>query len=129
MTFKTGTEDYTICNFISEPMSITKWAYRILDNTLKEQEKEELTKKFLFSNTELIPVIDNSKSVLVEVDTKKTLNINLNLKVEELERLDTLLKQHMGDFAWEYIDMRGIPSALCTHHIYIKNHSNPVRQP
>ena len=25
--------------------------------------------------------------------------------------------------------MRGIPSKLCTRHIYIKNDSNPVRQP
>ena len=29
----------------------------------------------------------------------------------------------------EYIDIMGIPSALCTHHIYIKNDSKPVHQP
>ena len=77
----------------------------------------------------MVPVIDNSKSGPVEVDLGKTLNINTNLKADELECLITLLKQHKGDFVWEYTDMMGIPSALCTHHIYIKNASNPVRQP
>ena len=41
LTFKTQTKDDTICNFISEPMSITRKSYQILNNTLKEQ--EELT--------------------------------------------------------------------------------------
>ena len=36
LTFKTETEDDTICNFISEPMSVTKRAYQIMDSTLKE---------------------------------------------------------------------------------------------
>ena len=37
LTFKTETADDTICNFISEPTSVTKRAYQILDSTLKEQ--------------------------------------------------------------------------------------------
>ena len=77
----------------------------------------------------MIPVIDNSKSFPVDVDSGKTLNINPNLKADDMECLVTLLKQHKGDFAWEYIDMGGIPSTLCTHHIYIKNDSKIVRQP
>ena len=57
------------------------------------------------------------------------MNINPNLRTDKLVRLITLLKQHKGDFAWEYKNMRGIPSALCTHHIYIKNDSKIVHQP
>ena len=30
---------------------------------------------------------------------------------------------------WEYTNMRGIPSGLCTHQIYIKNNSRLVHQP
>ena len=81
------------------------------------------------SNTKLIPVIDNSKSVPVEFESGKTLNINPNLKANELEHLVTLLKYHMGNFAWEYTYMREIPLSMCTHHIYIKNDSNPIHQP
>ena len=77
--------------------------------------------KTLVSSIELIPVIDKSKSVPVAVELGKKLNTNPNLKVDEMERLVTLLKQHKGYFTWEYIDMRGIPSALCTCHIYVKN--------
>ena len=57
------------------------------------------------------------------------MNINPNLKADELEHLVTLQKQDKGDFVGEYIYMRGIPSALCTHHIYIKNDSKLVHQP
>ena len=55
LTFKTKTEDDTICNFISEPTSLTRQAYHILNNTLKEQEQEqyELIEEALFSNTEI----------------------------------------------------------------------------
>ena len=84
LNFKTETKDDTIYNFISDPTSITKRAYHILNNTLKEREHEELIKEDLVSNTEIIPVIDNSKSVPVEVKLGKTLNINPNLKSNEL---------------------------------------------
>ena len=123
LTFKTKTEDATIWNFISEPTSVTKQAHQILDRTLKERENEELIEESLVSNIELIPVIDNSKSVSVEVDLGKTLNINPNLKANELECLITLLKHHKGDTY-----MRGIPLELCTHHIYIKNDSKFIHK-
>ena len=57
------------------------------------------------------------------------LNINPNLTTNELEHLVRLLQNHTGAFAWEYMEMRGVPSRLCTCHIYIKNDSRPVCQP
>ena len=36
LALKTETGDVTICSFISEPMSVTRQAYHILNNTLKE---------------------------------------------------------------------------------------------
>ena len=65
LTFKTETEDDTICNFISEPMSVTKNRYQILNSTLSEMEQEEITEETLVSNAETIPVIKNSKIILV----------------------------------------------------------------
>ena len=40
LTFKTKTQKDTICNFISEPTSVTRQAYQIMNITLKEQEQE-----------------------------------------------------------------------------------------
>ena len=40
-----------------------------------------------------------------------------------------IAKKSYGAFAWEYTDMRGIPSGLCTNQIYIKKYSRPVHQP
>ena len=51
------------------------------------------------------------------------MNINPNIAPDELECLITLLKQQKGDFSWEYTYMKGIPSNICTHHIYIKSDS------
>ena len=39
LTFKNETEDDTIYSFISKPLSITKHAYQILDNTLSKLEQ------------------------------------------------------------------------------------------
>ena len=74
-------------------------------------------------------MLKNLKSVPVEVESRKTLNINPSLAPDEQERLITLLKKHKGEFSWEYTDMRGIPPNMCTHHIYIKSDSRPVCQP
>ena len=79
--------------------------------------------------THIIPVLKNSKSIPIEVESGKTLNINPSLSLDEQKCLISLLKEHKGAFAWEYTDMRGIPSNLCTHHIYIKSDSRPMCHP
>ena len=129
LTFKDETEDDAINSFISEPTSINKHVYHILNSTLHEEKQENLTEETLVSDTNIIPVLKNSKSIPIEIELGKTLNINLDLAPDELERLITLMKHHKGYFSWEYIDMKGIPSNLCTHHIYIKSDSRPVCQP
>jgi hypothetical protein len=40
-----------------------------------------------------------------------------------------VLQKHSDAFAWDYPDMKGIHPDLCTHHIYIKEGSRPIRQP
>ena len=126
LTFKDETEDDAINNFISEPTSVNKKIYQILNNTIGEKEQENLTEEALINDTHIVSVLKNSKSVPIEVESGKTLNINFSLSLDEQKCLISLLKKHKGAFAWEYIDMRGIPSNLCTHHIYIKSYSQPV---
>jgi hypothetical protein len=77
------------------------------------------------TTTELFPKI-SSKSVIVEIEPGKTLNINPDLSNVETHRLMNLLIEHKESFAWDYMDMKGIPSELCNHHIYTsKKNANP----
>jgi hypothetical protein len=69
--------------------------------------------------TELFPKVI-SKSIAVEIKPRKTLNINPDLSSAETRRLMKLLIEHKEAFSWDYMDMKGISSELCTHHIYIK---------
>ena len=103
--------------------------YQILNITLGKEEQENLTEEALVGDTHIIPVLKNSKSIPIEVESGKNLNINPSLSLDEQNRLISLLKEHKGAFAWEYTDMRGIPSNLCTHNIYIKSDSRPMCQP
>ena len=73
--------------------------------------------------------LENLKSIPIELEPGKNLNINPNLSLDEKKCLISILKEHKGAFSWEYTDMWGIPSNMCTHHIYIKSDSRPVYQP
>ena len=83
MNFKDETKDDAINNFISEPTSINKQIYHIVNATLGEEEQENLTKGTLVSDTHIVPVLKNSKSVPVEIELGKTLNINPSLALDE----------------------------------------------
>jgi hypothetical protein len=69
--------------------------------------------------TELFPKV-SSKSFTIEIEPGKTLNINPDLSIVETRRLMKLLIENKEAFTWDYMDMKGISSKLCTHHIYIK---------
>ena len=96
LTFKNKIEDDMIISFISEPMSSTQHTYHILDSTMSKLEQEELTKEVLFKNVEIVPRLENLKSVAIEIEPGRTLNVNPNLAPDELECLTILLKIHKG---------------------------------
>ena len=129
LTFKEETEDDAINSFISEPMTISKHVYLILNSTLEEEKQENITEETLVSDTSIILVLNNSKSIPIDIEPGKAMNINQDLALDELERLVTLLKWHKGAFSWEYTDMKGGPYNLCIDHIYIKCNSPTMCQP
>ena len=99
LTFKDDIEDDAINIFISEPTFVNKKIYQILNATLGEEEQENLIEETLVSDTHIVPVLKNLKSVPVEIETGKTLNVNPSLAPDEQECLITLLKKHKGAFA------------------------------
>ena len=83
LTFKDETEDDGINDFISEPTSVNKEIYQILNITLGEEEQENIMEEALVSDTHIVPVLKNSKSIPVEIESGKTQNINPSLSLDE----------------------------------------------
>ena len=98
LTFKDETEDDAMNNFISEPASFNKFFYQIPNSTLGEEEQENTIEETLLSDTHIVLVLKSSKSVPVEIEPRKMLNINANLAPNEQKCLITFLKKHKGAF-------------------------------
>jgi hypothetical protein len=155
LSFKDETEDELINYFICDPSIFIQHTHHQLIRVFDPMSQEEMNSE-MFSETvdnqsdsavttfvvianaitaddetltaKLFPKI-NSKSVVVEIEPGKTLNINPDLSNTETRPLMNLLIEHKEAFAWDYMDMKGIPSELCTHHIYIKEECQPIFQP
>jgi hypothetical protein len=136
LSFKDETEDEIINSFISDPSTITPNTYhqlsRIFDPTAQEGVIPEMFSETVVNQvnlvittdtetTELFPKV-SSKSITAEIKPGNTLNINPDLSSAETRHLMKLLIEHKEAFAWDYMDMKGISSELCTHHIYIKEY-------
>ena len=99
----------------------------MFSETIENQNDSAVTTTAVTTNTievddeiaELFPKV-SSKSIVAEIEPGKTLNINPDLSTAETHRLMKLLIEHKEEFVWDYMDMKGIYSKLCTHHIYIK---------
>ena len=97
LTFKDETEDDSINNFINEPTFVNKQIYQILNSTLGEEEQENIIEETLISDTHIVLVLKSSKSVPIEIEPGKTLNINPSITLDEQEHLITLLKNIRGN--------------------------------
>jgi hypothetical protein len=146
LSFKDETKDELINCFICDPSNVTQHTHhqliRVFDPMAQEEMNSEMFSEIVDNQsdsavttvvvttnavttddeivtTELFPKI-SSKSIAVEIEPGKTLNINPDLSSAETHLLMNLLIEHKEAFSWDYMDMKCIPSELCTHHIYIK---------
>jgi hypothetical protein len=143
MSFKDETEDELINIFISDPSVVTQNTYHRLSRIFNPTAHEGVSLE-MFSETvvnqinsaitadtktaELFPKV-SSKSIVVEIKPGKTLNINPDLSSAKIGRLMKILIEHKEEFFWDYMDMKGISSELCTHHMYNKEECRPIFQP
>ena len=116
LTLKDTMEDEVISNFIFEPSSVTFETHNQLTAILEPETEEKLK----YENLPQTSIAISSKSITVEIEPGKTLNINPNLSDAETQQLMKLLRESKEAFAWDYIDMKGISPEFCTHCIYIK---------
>ena len=125
LTLKDAIEDEVISNFISKPSSVTSETHNQLTAILDPKTQQELESKNLPQTSTTI----SSKSITVEIEPSKTLNINPNSSDAETQQLMSLLCENKETFSWDYADMKGISPELCTHRIYIKEGARLVCQP
>jgi hypothetical protein len=123
-SLKDATEDEVINNFICEPSSVTPETHNQLAVLLESDNQENLSSE----NPPQTSTTISSKSIPVEIEPGKTLNINPNLTDAETQQLMKLLLEHKEAFAWDYTNMKGISPELCTHRIYIKEDYQPICQ-
>jgi len=76
LNLKDAIEDELISNFISESSSVTSEAYKQLSAILDPKTQQEL-------RSEKLPQTSTTKSIMVEIEPGKTLNINPNLSDTE----------------------------------------------
>ena len=124
LSLKDSTEDEIINNFICEPSSVTPEIHNQLTALLESDNQENLNS----GSPPQTPKTISSKSIPVEIEPGKTLNINPHLTDAKIQHLMKLLRENKEAFAWDYTDMKGISPEVCTHRIYIKEDCRPICQ-
>ena len=74
--FKDEIKDDSINSFINSPSSISSPTFQSLHVVMTESTQEDITNDYI---TETVKILLNHKSILVEIESRKTLNINPNL--------------------------------------------------
>jgi hypothetical protein len=114
---KNQLEDDVISGFINSPAIIGKPTCQILQVVLDCEAQGDLLEDLMEQQIPII-VVHNKKSF--EISPGRSLNINANLDEQKQQKIIQVLSKYQQDFFWEYSDMKGIDSQLCTHHIYIE---------
>jgi len=78
-------------------------------------------------NDQSVPTTSVYNSKTIEIEPRKTLNINKNLTTDQEQKLVQLLRKYKEVFAWDYPDMKWIDPQLCMHCIYTKKDTRPIR--
>lgn len=123
LQFKDETEDDSINSFISSPSSVSSPTFQSLHVVMTKYIQEDITEDFI---TETVNVLPNHRSIPIEIESGKTLNINPNLLMAKTNQVIKLLQENKESFAWDYVDMKGISPTMCKHHIYIKDDCRPL---
>lgn len=105
LDFKDQTEDDVINNFISQAESRSHIQCHMIEEAFDNELEEDPLKD---THDQTIPTTSVSNSKTVEIEPRKTLNINGNLTPEQEENLIQLLRKYKEAFTWDYPDMKGI---------------------
>ena len=98
LDFKDQTEDDAINNFISQTESRPHTQCFMIEAAFDSELEEDSLKD---ADDQTIPVTVVANSKVVEIEPRKTLNINANLTPDQETKLVNLLRKYQGAFAWD----------------------------
>ena len=78
---------------------------------------------------EFKPLPAELKYAFLEANEQCPVVISSLLTTAQEHNLLDLLKQNKQALGWKISDLKGINPSICTHHIYLEEESNAVRQP
>ena len=100
---------------------------------LKKQEKEEVESDnpiLLARDTYDLKRLPSSlKYVFLGENNSKPVIISANLKPDQEIGLVEVLRAHKEALAWSFSNIKGIPSNICEHRIFVDENSRPSREP
>jgi hypothetical protein len=101
--------------------------YRLAENDTQEvvEDFDEVGKL----GQEFVAVDDLEEVDVGDGTERRPTYVNANLSVAEKEEVHALLKQFIGCFTWEYMEMPGLDRALVEHRLPIKTEFCPHKQP
>ena len=77
----------------------------------------------------LKPLPTKLKHAYLEDNKKCPVVISLALTIHQEDCLLEALRRCKKAIGWQNFDLKGINPLVCTHHIYMEDEANPVRQP
>ena len=100
---------------------------------LKKQEKEEVESDnpipLARDTYDLKPLPSSLKYVFLGENNSKPIIISANLKPDQEIGLVEVLTAHKEALAWSFSNIKGIPSNICEHRIFVDENSRPSREP
>jgi hypothetical protein len=125
-----------------------------LDDAILARENSEVLNISIAESSELEPEQPSDTQELVDLfaysdptslhkESLKTPLQSMNLGIEEVPKIINIyskmtkvefkywynfFKRHKGVFAWNYTDLKGVPSEICEHKIDLEPDAKPVRQ-
>ena len=69
------------------------------------------------------------KYAFLDLEHLKLVIISSSLTPSQEEDLLKVLREHEKDLGWTFEDIRGIPSSICEHRIFLEEDSRPSREP
>ena len=99
----------------------------------KKEEKEEGERENpipLAGDThDLKPLPSSLKYAFLGENNSNHVIISADLKPDQEFSLLEVLKAHKEALAWSFSDIKGIPSHICEHRIFVDENSHPSREP
>ena len=119
-------EDIEFFEEEEEVASLQAYLVRVEDLHFKKDEPTPPTFS-LEPSLDLKPLPTSLKYAFLDLEQLKHVIISSSLTLSQEEALLKVLREHEKALGWTFEDIRGIPSSICEHRIFLEEDSKPSR--